>query len=148
MSASVARSVRWLVGFGLAIVVTVGVSGCFTGDRPTLADGPVMTGDPNVDAVLERLDQAPQAVFSADYEVLTRFGDVTRPASVVQAGPARRSITGGSIRFLVEDSATATCDQCASACARPARASEERRSGSRRSAAARSPRSSALAPSM
>ncbi|HEU4842073.1 MAG TPA: hypothetical protein VFT09_11540 [Ilumatobacteraceae bacterium] len=116
MSASVARSVRWLVGFGLAIVVTVGVSGCFTGERPTLADGPVMTGDPNVDAVLERLDQAPQAVFSADYDVLTRFGDVTRAASVVQAGPSRRSITVGSIRFLVEDSATATCDLETSVC--------------------------------
>ena len=69
-----------------------------------------MTGDPAVDAVLERLDRAPGAVFSVDYDVLTRFGNVSRPASVVQAGPARRSITVGTIRFLVDNDATATCD--------------------------------------
>ena len=110
MPCDLLRTSRNLVGFGAAIVVVVGVSGCFTGERPTLAEAPTMTGDPATDAVLERLDAASTAVFSADYDVLTRFGGVTRPASVVQAGPARRSVTVGSIRFLVDDTTTATCD--------------------------------------
>jgi hypothetical protein len=92
------------------VLLAVGVSGCFTGERPTLADGPAMTGDAATDAVLQRLDAAGRAVFSADYDVLTRFGDVSRPASVVQAGPARRSITVGAIRFLIDNNTTATCD--------------------------------------
>lgn len=86
------------------------MAGCFTGPRPTLVDDRVMIGDPATDAVLQRLDIAGQAVFSADYDVLARFGDVERPASVVQAGPARRSITVGAIRFLIDNDMVATCD--------------------------------------
>ena len=110
MPSELLRSARRLVGFGLAIVAAVGLSGCFTGERPTLAEAPAATGDPATDAVLQRLDTASTAVFSADYDVLTKFGGVSRPASVVQAGPARRSVTVGSIRFLIEDAETATCD--------------------------------------
>ena len=110
MSGDLLRSSRRLVVFGIAIVVAVGLSGCFTGERPTLAEAPTMTGDPATDAVLQRLDTADAAVFSGDYDVLTKFGDVSRPASVVQAGPARRSVTVGSIRFLIDDATTATCD--------------------------------------
>jgi hypothetical protein len=110
MPVDVLRSARRLVVFGLVIVAAVGLSGCFTGERPTLADSPAMTGDPATDAVLERLDRAAQAVFSADYDVLTRFGNIERPASVVQSAPARRSITVGTIRFIIDNDSTATCD--------------------------------------
>jgi len=104
------RSARRLAVLGVAIALAVGLSGCFTGQRPTLADGAVMTGDAATDAVLGRLDKAGRAVFSVDYDVLTRFGDVSREATVVQAGPARRSITVGTVRFLVDNDTTATCD--------------------------------------
>lgn len=110
MSVDLLRSARRAVLAGVAIAVATGLSGCFTGERPTLADGPAMTGDAATDAVLERLDTASHAVFSVDYDVLTRFGNVTRPASVVQAGPARRSITVGAIRFLIDNDTAATCD--------------------------------------
>jgi hypothetical protein len=110
MSADLLRSARRLVGFGIAVVAAVGLSGCFTGPRPTLAEAPQLTGDPAADAVLERLDRAGTSVFSADYDVLTRFGGVERAVSVAQAGPARRSVTVGSIRFLLDDAMTATCD--------------------------------------
>jgi len=110
MTGDLLRSARRLVMLGVAIVAAVGLSGCFTGPRPTLAEAPQTTGDPAADAVLERLDRAGAAVFSADYDVLTRFGGVERAVSDAQAGPARRSVTVGSIRFLVDDSTTATCD--------------------------------------
>ena len=107
---------RRLVGVGLATVAAAGLSGCFTGQRPTLADGPAMTGDAATDAVLERLDRASTAVFSVEYEVLTRFGGATRAAAVVQAGPVRRSITVGPIRFLFEANDPAPCDLAAAVC--------------------------------
>ena len=51
-----------------------------------------------------------QATFTADYTVVTKFGNVTTPATVVQAGPARRAVTIGQIRFIVDGADTATCD--------------------------------------
>ena len=98
------------------VTAAVGLSGCFTGERPTLADGPQMTGDPAVDAVLERLDRTPDAVFTVGYDVLTKFGNVSRAATVVQAGPARRSVTVGSIRFIVDRATTATCELDTGSC--------------------------------
>ena len=64
------------------------LSGCMTGERPTLAESPTTTGDPAVDAVLDRLDAAGEATFTAGYDVLTKFGNVSTPATVSQAGPA------------------------------------------------------------
>lgn len=93
-----------------------GLSGCFTGDRPTLAQGPEMTGDPAVDAVLTRLDKSRTAVFTVDYDILVRFGGAHHTATVVQSGPARRSITVGEIRFIVDNSDTATCDLARGEC--------------------------------
>ncbi len=75
-----------------------------------------MSGDPAVDAVLERLDLTRTGVFTADYTVLTRFGNKTTPATVVQAGPARRSVTVGHVRFIVDNADTATCDLDTGAC--------------------------------
>jgi hypothetical protein len=86
------------------------LAGCATGERPTLASGPAMTGDAAVDAVLRHLDQARANTFTAHYDILTRFGGTTRPATVVQAGPARRAITVGPVRFIVDESDTATCN--------------------------------------
>jgi hypothetical protein len=116
MTADLLRSARRLVLLGAAIVAAVGLSGCFTGPRPTLADAPEMTGDPAADAVLQRLDIAGTTVFSGDYDVLTRFGGVERAVSVVQAAPARRSVTVGSIRFILDGAITATCDLDADVC--------------------------------
>ncbi len=101
---------------GAAAVLTVALAGCFTGQRPTLADGPVMSGDPAVDAVLARLDATRTSVFSAGYDVLTRFGDKHTAATVVQAGPARRVVTVGHIKFIVDDAQAATCDLDTSMC--------------------------------
>ena len=42
------------------------------------------------------------ATFTADYDVLTRFGDLHTPATVVQAAADRRSITIGNVRFIFD----------------------------------------------
>jgi hypothetical protein len=86
------------------------LSGCMTGERPTLAESPTTTGDPAVDAVLDRLDAADEATFTAGYDVLTKFGNVSTPATVSQSGPTKRSVTIGSVRFVTDGATTATCD--------------------------------------
>jgi hypothetical protein len=95
---------------GAVLALVIGLTGCFTGERPTLASGPVMTGDANVDAVLSRLDKTRTGVFTVGYDILVRFGGVDRAATVVQSGPARRSVTVGQVRFIVDNSETATCN--------------------------------------
>jgi hypothetical protein len=99
-----------------AVALTVGLAGCFTGARPHLADAPAETGDAAVDAVLDRLEHSRTAVFTADYDVLTRFGGLQTPATVVQAAADRRSITVGDVRFLYDGATTATCLLDTAAC--------------------------------
>ena len=86
------------------------LTGCITGERPTLADGAdTATGDAAVDAVLQRLALADDAVFTAGYEVTNNFGPLTRTATVTQLGDGRRSVTVGEVRFLLGGVRTATC---------------------------------------
>lgn len=107
---------RRLLAIGAAsVLATVILSGCYTGERPRLAEAAELTGDPAADAVLERLDDVGAATFTANYTTLTRLGDITSSAVVVQEGDSRRSITIGDVRFLVEGSSTATCDMAATA---------------------------------
>jgi hypothetical protein len=94
----------------LGVAITLALSGCFTGERPRLAQGATSTGDPAADAVLSRLDAAGQTTFTGDYTVLTRFGGITTPVTVTQAGPARRAVTVGDVRFIIDGPQTATCD--------------------------------------
>jgi hypothetical protein len=98
------------------VAITLALTGCFTGERPRLAEGATTTGDPAADAVLARLDSAGETTFTGDYTVLTRFGGITTPVTVVQAGPARRAVTVGDIRFIVDGPQTATCDLATNTC--------------------------------
>lgn len=104
------------VVLGAALAAGVALTGCITGERPTLASEPASIGDAAVDAVLARLEAPAAPVFTADYSVLTRFGNLTTSARVVQDGPARRSIKIGSIRFLIDGGSSATCDLAAGQC--------------------------------
>jgi hypothetical protein len=96
--------------------LAIALAGCFTGKRPTLAAGPETTGDPNVDAVLTRLDKTRTGVFTVGYDILVRFGGTDHAATVVQTSPARRSVTVGDVRFIVDNSDTATCNLDSGAC--------------------------------
>ena len=105
-----------LVSMGVAMVL---LAGCFTGQRPSFESTeplPTATGNADIDAVLERLDSVSDSVFTADYSILTKMGNVTSTATVVQARPDRRSITINDVRFLYDDAAVATCDLTTGEC--------------------------------
>ncbi|MEO1057704.1 MAG: hypothetical protein AAFY28_12385 [Actinomycetota bacterium] len=105
-----------------ALVAAVGglvLSACFTGERPSFEDEVPLdepTGSAEVDEVLTLLDSVDVATFSADYEILTKFGGLESTATVVQADDGRRSITVNDIRFLINTGTDSTCDLVADTC--------------------------------
>jgi hypothetical protein len=101
----------------LAAMLVLGA--CATGQRPSFDDDqPTQqsTGDPAIDAVLERLDSVRLEQFTADYTVLTRLGGLESTARVVQADNSRRSITINDVRFIDGSGTVATCDLTADQC--------------------------------
>ena len=69
-----ARTSRTVV---VAVLGALALAACATGPRPSFdADEPMQqaTGDPAIDAVLERLDRVGIEQFTADYTILTRLG--------------------------------------------------------------------------
>jgi hypothetical protein len=111
-----ARPVRRLA---LPALAAIALAACATGQRPSFdADEPSQqsTGDPAVDAVLERLDRVGLERFTADYTILTRLGGKESTARVVQADNSRRSITINTVRFLDGPGTTATCDLTTALC--------------------------------
>jgi hypothetical protein len=116
MSQHPPRPPRPVLRVAAVVALTIALAGCFTGKRPTLAAGPETTGDANVDAVLTRLDKTRIGVFTVGYDILVRFGGTNHTATVVQTGPARRSVTVGNVRFIVDNSDTATCNLESGAC--------------------------------
>ena len=93
------------------------LSSCFTGERPTLGGCAFAetTGRVEIDSVLERFDCVSPELFTADYTVLTRLGDFTSTAQVVQA-PGKRSITINMVRYIYEGESMITCDLSQGTC--------------------------------
>lgn len=104
MAARPARAASFVLA-----AATVTLAGCVTGERPTLAEAPAMTGDASADAVLERLGGATEATFTAQYRIDATSGSATAAASIAQQAPARRSVTIGSVRYLTTGDGTLTC---------------------------------------
>jgi hypothetical protein len=103
----------------VAMLVGPTLSGCITGDRPSFEDDQPAdggTGNAAIDDVLDRLDSAALADFTADYDIFTKLGSTTTAATVVQAPPGRRSVTVGQIRFIEDDRQDATCDLSTAEC--------------------------------
>ncbi len=107
---------------GAALGLLILLSGCFTGERPSFTTEPFPagspSGDPSIDQILAQLDAVNEGPYTAQYTVLTKFGNTTRPASVTVA-TARRSVTVGDVRFLTVNGASQTCllgksDPCSS----------------------------------
>ena len=89
------------------------LTGCFTGQRPYFTEGTTiapdaLSGDPAIDAVLQRFQQPSTGPLTATYTVLTKYGNTTNSASVVLA-PGKRSITVGITRFIQTETFAATC---------------------------------------
>ena len=104
----------------IAAALVIGASGCFTGQRPSFDEnepGVEMTGAPEIDAVLERLDATSARTFSPPTTTTTtKLGSGIGDAQVVQEGTLRRSITVNDVRFLVTGDTTATCDLATAEC--------------------------------
>ena len=96
------------------LVMAIAATGCMTGPRPTLVDRPV-DDDPAVAAVLERLDRAEGATFTATYLIVTKYGGATTRAVVTQDGE-RRSTTVGTVRFIIDEVGSRTCDTVTGTC--------------------------------
>jgi len=102
-----------------ACVAVMALAGCMTGPRPSFDDDEparTETGDPAVDAVLERLEAVAPEQFTATYEILTRLGGLESTATVVQADNSRRSITINDVRFLNGSGTASTCDLTTGEC--------------------------------
>ncbi len=103
----------------VAALAALALAACATGPRPTFdADDPAeqATGDPAIDAVLERLDRVVLEQFTAEYTILTRLGGKESTATVVQADNSRRSITINQVRFLDGVGTATTCDLTTAEC--------------------------------
>jgi hypothetical protein len=96
----------------LLIVPMILLSGCFTGKRPSVSSDPFPagspSGDPAVDQVLAQLDLNNLGPYTAAFTVLTKFGNVSRPASV-SVDHGRRSVTVGNVRYLTINNKSQTC---------------------------------------
>ncbi len=97
-----------LLAVTLAVLAPLG--GCFTGERPVLSSAPESTGDAAVDAVLERLNRAATATFTAGYQITSSAGPEAA-ATVAQEGTSRRAITVGETRYLVDGERSFTCTE-------------------------------------
>lgn len=105
---------------GLALVALSAVlSGCFTGERGSLAAPVPEIADPAVDAVVQRLEGASTEEFSATFTIFTKLASEVMPvteAVVSRTGVDDRSITFGDIRFLDTPGTERTCDLSTGSC--------------------------------
>ena len=98
----------------VAVVLAVVLAGCFTGERPSFADDQFAagrpTGDPAIDAVLAKLDTAAATppTFTATYDVIVRFGNLDKRATVAVAG-RNRAVALDDVRYVQTPQLIETC---------------------------------------
>ena len=100
---------RRLVAAALALV---SLTACQVGERPYFSEDPfpagLSTGDPNVDAVLDKLDALGTGPFTAAYAVLRKYGNLEFTALVAVSAGAR-AVTLGNTRYLQTEPIVQTC---------------------------------------
>ena len=102
------RSIIW---FGTAVVA---LTGCFTGERPTLIPQSTID-DPAAQSVLDRLDRADSARFIASYDIIPSLTGATTRATVVQLDQRRR-VTIGNVEFITDGDDSQTCQSDGTGC--------------------------------
>ncbi len=99
-----------------ALLTSLFLGGCFTGERPSFveaSDEP--TGDVAVDDIVAVLESPAAGTFTAVYEITNKYGPTTFPATVTR-DDTRLSITIGDVRFLSTGAGTQTCTVSTGAC--------------------------------
>lgn len=115
------RAARPIIIRAAAVAIaSVLLTACFTGERAHFADSADATAaavsDPAIQAVLNGLAAANTEQFTATYDVITKFGNVSTTATVAQSAPGTTSITIGHVRFLTQLSGSQTCELTTGAC--------------------------------
>ena len=115
------RSARQTVLRAAAITVAaVFLTACFTGRRAHFAESAdaaaTAVSDPAIQAVLAKLSTANTEQFTASYNVITKFGNLTTTATVAQSAPGTTSVTIGHVRFLTQQAGSQTCELTTGAC--------------------------------
>ena len=100
------RSARLLVPVLLASVV---LTGCFTGKRGHFSDDPATgstvgpaVADSAIQTVLAKLETQDAGQFTANYDIIVKYGNTPTTAVVAQTAPDNQSITIGDVRFLTQ----------------------------------------------
>ena len=103
MSRRVPRN-RIVVG---AVALTLFLTACATGPRPSLVDEPAAT-DTVAQAVLQRLERGASATFTADYEITPSLTGQPTHATVMQMGTQQR-VTIGNVDYFTDGTVSRTC---------------------------------------
>jgi hypothetical protein len=90
-----------------AVALTLLLTACATGPRPTLVDQPTAT-DTVAQAVLDRLERASSATFTADYEITPSLTGQPTHATVIQEGSQQR-VTIGDVDYFTDGTTSRTC---------------------------------------
>jgi hypothetical protein len=90
-----------------AAAATLFLAACATGPRPTLVDEPVVT-DTVAQAVLDRLERASSATFTAEYEITPSLTGQPTHATVIQEGSQQR-VTIGNVDYFTDGTVSRTC---------------------------------------
>ncbi|MFK7918094.1 MAG: hypothetical protein AB8G14_08465 [Ilumatobacter sp.] len=124
MAPSSRISTRWSRASMFAVIAAVGLTGCFTGERPSFEDDDTApaasTGNVEIDKVLGLLDSVDRSEFTVGYDITTNLNNIESTGLVVQAEGRRRSVTiensERSVRFIQDAGEELTCDLLIGAC--------------------------------
>jgi len=111
------RLVKLLASASIGALV---LSGCFTGERPTLMPEKTVpaVSDAAIQEVIAILNSTPIANFTIAYEVVTKFGDLHTAATLAFDPSLGTSITIAEVRYIyLTNGTTLTCSTITSDCA-------------------------------
>lgn len=111
------RLVKLLASASIGALV---LSGCFTGERPTLMPEETVpaVSDTAIQEVIAILNSTPIANFTVAYEVVTKFGDLHTAATLAFDPSFGTSITIAEVRYIYSvNGTTLTCSTITSDCA-------------------------------
>lgn len=91
----------------VVVALSIVVTACATGPRPTLIETPTVN-DAVAQAVLDRLERARGATFTADYEITPSLTGQPTYATVMQSGPQQR-VTIGEVDYFINGTTSRTC---------------------------------------